>query len=200
MTLRRSIFASLLTPLALGALALSGCQSTQDVLRIGEGAERNPGPCPRAFALHDAARVVEFRAETEAFENVGFTGEIADVKSLCRYVGLRPLVGDVEITFDLGRGPAAAGQSTAIYQYWVAVTRKNIAVIDKQTFPLQVTFPPGQDRVRVTERIDEYVIPRATETTSGQNFEIIVGFELTPAQRTFNAQGRRFRVNAGSGN
>ena len=179
-----------------GALALAGCQSTADALRIGEGGERNSGPCPRAFALYDAARIVEFRGGQEAFANVGFTGEIAQVRSLCRYVGERPITGDIEIDFNLGRGPSASGDS-ATYQYWVAVTRKNLAVINKQTFPLTVTFPAGEDRVSVTETIDEYVIPRATETTSGENFEIIVGFEVTPEQRAFNADGRRFRVTAG---
>jgi len=93
--------------------------------------------------------------------------------------------------------PAAEGQSTATYEYFVAVTRKNIGVINKQTFPLQVTFPEGEDRVRVVERVDEYVIPRADEGTSGENFEIIIGFEVTEAQRQFNAEGKRFRVSAG---
>ena len=41
------------------------------------------------------------------------------------------------------------------------------------------------------------MIPRAAEGTSGENFEIIVGFELTESQREFNADGKRFRVSAG---
>jgi len=49
----------------------------------------------------------------------------------------------------------------------------------------------------VRERINKIVIPRAAEGTSGENFEIIVGFELTEAQRNFNAEGKRFRVSAG---
>lgn len=182
---------------ALGStVALGGCRSTQEALRIGEGAERNAGPCPRAFALYDAARIVEFRGESESFEAVGFTGEIAEVRSLCRYVGDNPITGDVDITFNLGRGPAAT-ESTATYQYWVAIMRKNIAVMDKQTFPLTVTFPAGTDRITTTVTVDDYEIARATETTSGENFEIVVGFEVTDAQRRFNAEGRRFRVNAG---
>lgn len=183
--------------LLLGALTVSGCSSTQEALQIGEAAERNVGPCPRAFALYDAARIVEFRGEEQTFDNVGFTGEIDKVTSLCRYVGDNPITGDVEITFNLGRGPAAEGQSEAIYQYWMAITRKNIAVIDKQTFPLQVRFPEGADRISVTKTIEDYVISRANDTTSGENFEIIVGFEVTPEQRIFNSGGSRFRVNAG---
>lgn len=181
----------------LGALTLTGCRSTQEVLRIGEAGERNVGPCPRAFSLYDAARIVEFRGEAQSFENVGFTGEIDKVRSFCRYVGDNPITGDVEITFNLGRGPAAEGQSEALYQYWVAITRKNIAVIDKQTFPLQVSFPEGVDRLTITKEVSDFTIARATDTTSGENFEIIVGFEVTPEQRAFNAEGRRFRVNVG---
>ena len=183
--------------LLLAVVALGGCRSTQEVLEIGAAAEANPGPCPRAFALFDAARIVEFRNGAERFANVGFTGEIGKVRSLCRYYSTRPIVGDIEIVFDLGRGPAAETQDTATYEYFVAVTRKNIGVINKQVFPLQVTFPAGEDRVRVVERVDEYVIPRAGEGTSGENFEIIVGFVVTESQRQFNAEGKRFRVSAG---
>lgn len=177
--------------------ALAGCRSTKEVLNIGEAAEANPGPCPRAFALYDASRIVEFRGGQERFANVGFTGEFQKVRSLCRYYGATPIEGDLEMDVSFGRGPAAEGQSTATYEYFVAVTRKNIGVINKQTFPIQVTFPAGADRVTLTERIDKIVIPRAKEGTSGENFEIIVGFELTEAQRAFNAEGKRFRVSAG---
>ena len=177
--------------------ALAGCRSTKEVLNIGEAAEANPGPCPRAFALYDASRIVEFRGGQERFANVGFTGEFQKVRSLCRYYGATPIEGDLEMDISFGRGPAAEGQSTATYEYFVAVTRKNIGVINKQTFPIQVTFPAGADRVTLTERIDKIVIPRAKEGTSGENFEVIVGFELTEAQRAFNAEGKRFRVSAG---
>ncbi len=47
------------------------------------------------------------------------------------------------------------------------------------------------------ERIDQIVIPRANEEISGENFEILVGFELTPEQLQFNRDGRRFRIDAG---
>ena len=191
-------FSKLLIATALVAVtALAGCRSTKEVLKIGDAAENNPGPCPRAFALYDASRIVEFRDDAERFASVGFTGEFEKVRSLCRYYGANPIEGDLELDMNFGRGPAAAGQSTATYEYFVAVTRKNIGVINKKTFPIQVTFPAGKDRVSITERIDNIVIPRAKEGTSGENFEIIVGFEVTESQRAFNAEGKRFRVSAG---
>lgn len=177
-------------------LALSACQTTQEILQVGEGAERNPGPCPRAFALYDASRYIEFKDNVESYANVGFTGEVDRVRSLCRYVGERPINADLELEFSFGRGPAAESTSNT-YEYFVAVTRKNIGVINKQTFPLRVDFPEGADRVKITDTIDRIIIPRAEETTSGENFEIIVGFNVTPEQRAFNAAGKRFRVSAG---
>ena len=175
--------------------SLSACKSTVDGGPFGAQAERNPGPCPRAFAIYDASRVVNFDG-AQKFANVGYTAEIAKVKSLCRYSGERPIIANVEIEFDAGRGPAAQGRSHD-YQMFVAVTRKNIGVIEKLDFPVNVKFPEGSDRVRVTEVIDKIEIPRATEGTSGENFEIIVGYAVTPEQRDFNAQGKRFRPSAG---
>ena len=178
-------------------MAIGGCKSTKEILNVGKAGEANPGPCPRAFAIYDASRIVEFRDGKQSYATVGFTGEINKVRSLCRYYGTEPIEGDLELDISFGRGPAAIEQNTAVYEYFVAVTRKNIDVINKKTFPLQVTFPEGEDRVNVTERVDKIVIPRATEGTSGENFEIIVGFELTAEQRAFNADGKRFRISAG---
>ncbi len=192
-----SMKTTLIGAAALSFLALAGCRSTKEVLAIGEAAEANPGPCPRAFALYDASRLVEIRGDgAEKFGNVGFTGEIDKVRSLCRYYADRPIVADLTLDFSLGRGPAASGD-TITYNYFVAATRKNVDVLEKSVFPLTVTFPPGQDRVQVTEKIDEIIFPRANDTTSGENFEIVVGFVVTPQQRAFNADGKRFRVSAG---
>jgi len=176
-------------------MALAGCSSTKEILAIGDAAEANPGPCPRAFAIYDAARIVEIKG-AESFANVGFTGEIGKIRSLCRYYGERPIEADLEIDMDFGRGPAASGEE-AVYEYFVAVTRKNVAIIHKETFPISVRFPAGKDRVSRTEKLNDIIIPRANENTSGINFEIVVGFEVTPEQRAFNADGKRFRVSAG---
>ncbi|MEP4053244.1 MAG: hypothetical protein ABJN22_13460 [Litorimonas sp.] len=192
-----SMKTTLIGAAALSILALAGCRSTKEVLAIGAAAEANPGPCPRAFSLYDASRIVEMRGDgSEKFGNVGFTGEVDAVRSLCRYYADRPIVADLTIDFSLGRGPAASGE-TVTYNYFVAATRKNIDVLEKSVFPLTVTFPAGQDRMRVTETIDEIIFPRANDTTSGENFEIVVGFVVTPEQRAFNADGKRFRVSAG---
>ena len=41
------------------------------------------------------------------------------------------------------------------------------------------------------------VIPRKDISVSGSNFEVLIGFEVTPEMAEFNRTGSRFRVNAG---
>ena len=58
-------------------------------------------------------------------------------------------------------------------------------------------FPAGADRTMVRESVSGIVIPRANIDTSGANFEILIGFDVTPEMAAFNRDGKRFRVNAG---
>ncbi|HEY9236499.1 MULTISPECIES: Tat pathway signal sequence domain protein [Phenylobacterium] len=158
---------------------------------------RNAGPCPYVKVLYDAARYVEFKDAREASAAVGYTGEIQDVSAACQYKDAEPIKVKMEILFELGKGPQAEGSSKN-YRYWVAVTKRNDAVITKEYFDLPVNFPAGQDRVYATEQIAQITIPRATMTTSGANFEVLVGFDVTPEMAAFNRDGKRFRLNAGT--
>jgi hypothetical protein len=159
-------------------------------------AMRNAGPCPFVKTLYDAARYIEFKQGKEASADVGYTGEIQGVSAACAYKSDQPITVNMQILFELGHGPQAAGNQKT-YHYWVAVTDRNREVLAKQTFDLPVTFPAGQDRLYRTETIKQIVIPRATPTVSGANFEVLVGFEVTPEMAAFNRDGKRFRPNVG---
>lgn len=184
--------------LLTASMFLAGCESVRDV--VGDD-EPNPGPCPTAVSLYDAHRVVNLQGEEMVYENVGFTGEILNVVSFCSYTDRRasPIDMEMGIRFAFGRGPAAQGREHT-YHYFVAVTRKDSVVIEREVFPITVTFPRGEDRVELTHTFDDIEIPRADATTSGGNFEVIVGFELTEEQLEFNRSGMRFRVTAGQDN
>jgi hypothetical protein len=157
---------------------------------------RNAGPCPFVKTLYDAARYVEFKENREASANVGFSGEIQGISAGCQYKDDKPIEVTMQVLFELGKGPQATGRQKT-YHYWIAVTDRNKAVLAKQQFDLPVTFPEGQDRVYLTENINQVVIPRASIATSGSNFEILVGFEVTPQMAAFNRDGKRFRLNVG---
>ena len=157
----------------------------------------NVGPCPLMGVLYDTARVVRFEQPgNQRYANIAFTGEMQGVRGLCRYVDADPIRMNMEIEMAFGRGPAATTDHQT-YRYWVAVTRRGRAPIEKVYFDVDVRFPRGEQVVTQRERIDQIVIPRANEEISGENFEILVGFELTPEQLQFNRDGRRFRIDAG---
>jgi len=158
---------------------------------------RNAGPCPFATTLYDAARYVEFKTGHEASADVGFTCEIQGVSAGCAYKSDEPIKVRLEVLFELGRGPKAEGAQKT-YRYWIAVTDRNREVLAKQTFDLPASFPAGQDRIYKTEIVNQIVIPRATSTVSGANFEVLVGFEVTPEMAAFNRDGKRFRPNVGA--
>ena len=158
---------------------------------------KNAGPCPFVKVLYDAARYQEFEGGREASAAVGYTGEIQGISAACEYKSDEPITVEMELLFELGKGPAAKGE-TKTYRYWIAVTHRNEDVLAKQFFELPVKFPDGQDRVRVTDKIDKVTIPRAKATTSGSNFEVLIGFDVTPEMAAFNRDGKRFRVNAGT--
>lgn len=173
----------------LSALALAGGCNAFSALDD----RPNVGPCPVAGVLYDAQRLVEV-GEVERHENVGFTGEIEGVSGFCRYVGKNPITMEIEIDFALGKGPMAEGNEKE-YQYFVSVTRRDRLVLGKDISSFKVKFPKNADIVRHRETVKGIVIPRATETVSGTNFEVIVGFELTPEQLAYNRSGKRFLMN-----
>jgi hypothetical protein len=157
-------------------------------------AVKNAGPCPYVKVLYDAARYVELKGAEEKSEAVGWTGEIQNVRSACAYKSGDPIKLEVAVNFGFGRGPQAKGASKT-YRYWVAVTARNEQVLDKQYFDVAADFKPGQDRMMVTDRLQNIVIPRANAKVSGSNFEVLVGFDVTPQMADFNREGKRFREN-----
>lgn len=156
----------------------------------------NPAPCPQASVLFDAARFVNFHGG-DGIQNVGFTAEIAGVRSLCQYGEGEPIISDLEIEFAFGRGASASGSSYT-YPYFVAVTRRGTAVIAKETFAIEAQFSSGRNIAYGSDRIRRITIPRANDRIEGQNFEIVVGFELNQDQLDWNRSGVRFRPDAGS--
>jgi hypothetical protein len=163
---------------------------------IGNDNRPNAGPCPLMGVLYDSSRIVDFAAaDNQRYANIEFTGEMQGVQGLCRYVETDPIQMSIEIQMAFGRGPAASSDRQT-YRYWVAVARRGRAPIEKAYFDVDVRFRNGEAVVTRTEEIENIVIPRANEEISGENFEILVGFELTPEQLQFNRDGRRFRIDA----
>jgi hypothetical protein len=160
--------------------------------------KKNAGPCPYVKVLYDAARYLEFQdfARPSA-AGVGYTGEIQGLSSGCSYGAKDPIIVKMELLFAFGKGPMATGPSRD-YKYWVAVTDRNQEILAKEYFTIRANFPSGADRVLVTDHVEGIKIPRATTDVSGSNFEVLIGFDVTPEMAEFNRDGKRFHANAGA--
>ncbi|UPT61690.1 MAG: Tat pathway signal sequence domain protein [Hyphomonadaceae bacterium JAD_PAG50586_4] len=163
---------------------------------LGNDDRPNVGPCPLMGVLYDSARIVDFaQAGQQRYANIQYTGEMNGVRGLCRYVDADPITMALEVDMSFGRGPAATAERHT-YRYWVAVARRGRAPIEKVYFDVDVEWERGEVVANHREQIERIVIPRANPEISGENFEILVGFELTPEQLQFNRDGRRFRIDA----
>lgn len=164
----------------------------------------NSGPCPFVKVLYDAARQMDLEGgrTIASYDGrppssaVAFSSEIQGLTATCRYKDKEPIVVDINVTFAVGKGPKAEGDQKE-YGYFVAVTDRNLSVLGKEQFSFTADFSnTSSDRVLVFQRLSNIVIPRANDRVSGENFEILVGFNVTPDQAAFNRAGTRFVVNA----
>jgi hypothetical protein len=153
------------------------------------------GPCPFVKILYDAARTISFKDNKQSSSAVIYSGEMQGLVADCSYKDASPIKVMTNITFLFGKGPEAPGQKTS-FTYWVAVTDRNRAILDKQYFSMDVIFPVGINRVIDVQKIANISIPRAGKGVSGENFEVLIGFDVTPEQAAFNRQGARFRMDA----
>ena len=177
---------------SIAFLCLAACSSVGSTI----DSRQNAGPCPTVGALYDAGRIVKLDGAGEAYGNITYTGEIVGVRLFCRYAEDEPLLAEVEIGFAFGQGPQATSEQHT-YEYFVAVTRRNRAVLNREIFTIEADFKDGPVDAGA-DVISRIVIPRKDDTISGGNFEILVGFELTEEQLQFNRDGKRFRLDAGT--
>ena len=170
---------------ALPVVALAGCGSTK------EAKLKNPAPCPNVAVLADASRQIEFAGDP-TLENVAWSAAIENVSLACRYVAAKPIEASVKINLAFGKGPKA-GSGEHNFAYWVAVTRTNREVIEKKEYLLPVEFDSDEKVKNVEQEIEEIIIPRKDEETSGTNFEVVIGLVVTPQQAIYNRSGKSLK-------
>lgn len=184
-----------ISALFAAVMLVTACSSTSQVAEVFD-TRRNAGPCPSSGSVYGAERVVEFVEDNSGrYSDIEFTGEIVGVNLVCRYADGNPIIAEIDVDFAFGKGPQATSDRHD-YTYFVAVTRTNRRVLQKQLFATRADFK-GKQVTAVRESIDAIRIPRVDETISGANFEILVGFELSDEQLEFNRAGNRYRLDAG---
>ncbi|MGH7099730.1 MAG: hypothetical protein ACREE4_19035 [Stellaceae bacterium] len=159
-------------------LALTGLR----LFGLFGGSKSTEQACPAAVILRPLANTAVFApGAAPRPENVAFYGFLDEVDSRCE--ALQGAVR-VHLTVDViaQRGPAAGGNNTADFTYFVAAVAPGETILQKQPLAVRVTIPPGKLRAGVADRFDE-VIPLAGTTASAVTID--VGFQQSPEAINF---------------
>jgi hypothetical protein len=155
----------------MGLLAISGCGW------LGSSSASKPTEaCPSTVILRPLANTAVFGPAPERRpDNVSFYGLLSEAEAKCVYSGdVMRLVLDVVVVAE--RGPAAKADS-ADFQYFVAVTGPDQAILSKKPFPVRIVFDTPQKRSGVTDHIEETI---SLGGRQGTDLNIVVGFQQSP--------------------
>ena len=144
-------------------------------------------PCPRVNVLADAATVTKFRdSPGRDLTDVTAEGEIADTLAECRY-DRQAVNVDLQIAIAAQRGPADRNRA-AEFDYFVAITDPQQNILAKEVFRVRLPFDDNRGRVGQVEEIEQR-IPLAS-LSRGPDYQILVGFQLTPEEIEWNRRRR----------
>jgi hypothetical protein len=171
--------AGALALLALGA-GLAGCRSQNDV-----GAPM----CPRVAVLADAAHLVKYRdGPGRDLTDVLYEADLGRISGECIYTRRNTRVTvAMKLTVTAKRGPADR-DGIADLAYFVAIVDNQSKILARQEFDSQLEFEPTQTQAATLEELEQ-IIPLQKDQP-GSDFEVLVGFRLTPEQLQRNRAGR----------
>jgi hypothetical protein len=152
-------------------LGLSGCGWFGS-----SSASKQAEACPSTVILRPLANTAVFGAAPERRpDNVSFYGLLSEAEAKCVYSGdAMRLTLDIVVVAE--RGPAGKADSVD-FQYFVAVTGPDQAILSKKPFPVRIVFDGPGKRSGITDHIEE-AIPLGGR--QGADLTIVVGFQQSP--------------------
>ncbi len=194
--------------LLLSTLAISACQQTwegiqQDIGTInlpkatsssvsGNTADRfvASGSCPQAEVVGELKSLSEFdNISNPSRNNLISTIEITSVQKSCS-VSRGAATIDLQMDFVGTLGPRGRALSSDrpffSYPFFVAVTSSSGTILAKEVFAASLTYDPGVDTKTYTEKLRQIIPIEAGE--NGGDYRVLVGFQLTPDQLSYNRQ------------
>jgi len=149
-------------------------------------------PCPVPAILADAADITRYRDDSGGVHgndvtDMIFSGKINAIAGTCSAGISNTLKATVKVEMTVTRGPAATGRKASLVYFLVVL--KGGAILDKQTYPLQVEFPPNTDQITVLSQDINLIFPTPKGTT-GASYSLATGFQLTPTELAANRAHR----------
>lgn len=153
------------------------------------GANRNPlevrvQRCPAIAVVGGTATYTQFAGDGRTAEDVVLNAAITDLKLNCDQDD--EVVSTVSFEIFAERGPAMRHDAALSLPYFVAVVRDNSEIVAKRIYEARLDFSGGADRAGRREILRQ-VLP-TIEQARRYDYEIVLGFQLTPEDVAYNLQ------------
>jgi hypothetical protein len=157
----------------LTAGALIGC--TKTVADVGAP------PCPKVAVLSDAAHLTVFRdGPGRDLTDIQYEADIGRISGECVYKKSKTSVTvAMKLRISAKRGPADRNR-LADLAYFVAVVDGQANVLARKEFQSPIEFAPDQLEVLTEEELEEIITLKKDQP--GSDYDVLVGFKLTPEQ------------------
>ena len=146
------------------------------------------GSCPQVSVRPDLRHLVEFYNPDKPVDASKISEvTITNVTNVCR-IENGALVMQIDLSLDGKTGPKARvkpnDKPSFAYPYFVAVTDTQGNVLSKEIFAASIAYGAAQNELKQTESIFQNM--PFPDATIGKTYSVIVGFQLTPEQLTYN--------------
>ena len=141
--------------------------------------------CPNVQTLAAASQVTKFRdGPGRDLTDVVMEAEIVDFAGTCATDDDGRVDVELIVNIEGRRGPAVRDGDTNV-DYFVAITNGADLVFGKSVFSSELEFRGNVSRVQTDDEIVLDFLPE--RGFAGVNYAIVIGFQLTPEERAYNA-------------
>lgn len=164
--------------MSISAVLLSACSSKPEAA------------CPRGVIPADAAKITRFRdGPGRDLIDVISEGQIQNILvDDCKYEKNTVDVRNFQIALVADRGPADRTH-VADFEYFVAVVDPQDKILKKQQFKVHFDFKDNRNHLGTVVNDIDVRIP-LHDVLKGPQYQIVVGFQLTPDELAWNRSQR----------
>ena len=148
--------------------------------------------CPAVFILQDAKNLIRFNPGLgRDITDTRFEAEISNFRGQCDYDkddNRWEVEVELLVQISVERGPANLGRDIE-FEYFVILPDPEGKPRGKKVFPVKGQFEEGRTRLVYQDEV-RLTIP-LKNPNDGVESEIILGFQLSPAELVFNRSRRR---------
>lgn len=188
-----------LIALSMFLLGLAGCQTfegmMEDINSLNLPSLNNPvsisdnelvysGRCPQVEAVEELKTLSLFNdLNDKSDDNLISHIDIKKIQNACNY-DEHGVTIDLTMDFTGKLGPKGTESSSFSYPFFIAITSPNGDILAKEVFSVGLTYKIDQTEQVYIEKMRQ-IIP-LDNIDNGPKYKVLVGFQLTPDQLSYN--------------